>query len=459
MQNDHEQISGVIRGKGEEYDRISAYRTPLFPAQEPPGCPQAPEVKMISTPLLLRPDKSGVPLSRIAFQHAQAAQEYQECLLQEVIDLWPNILPVGDFYPSVTGLCSLGREIPVGIGGGEGVIDNLLITDDGHLVIVETKLWRNPEALRTVIAQTLQYGMAITQISLDQFEGCLRRGDPKGQLLGLDETVVQRAHKLLPGKADDFEDAFDRLRRDGDLLLLIVADGIRSSVERLVEWMNKFGGSAPYKLGLVELGIYELPNAGRIIIPKTLLRTREASRHVVTINLQGIGRETVSATVGSPNQPTEKRKIAAATPLTQEKLAQQIHAKNTPEVAQIAEELLLRLNKSSLKTRDLPSSVQYGVDVSGAFIPLVSLFVVNVWFQIPMRAVRALGEERFVACKQTINQIGNFYRPEDISDPTKTDALGPRYGVLDGKVDSFAEAVNQIAETIWSAVAETEGNQ
>ena len=89
---------------------------------------------MISMPLLLSAGMSGVPLSRVSLQHDATVQTYQEYLLQEVIDRWPNILPIPDFYPTVTGLCSLGREIPVGIGGAEGYIDNLLVTDDGQEV-------------------------------------------------------------------------------------------------------------------------------------------------------------------------------------------------------------------------------------------------------------------------------------------------------------------------------------
>jgi hypothetical protein len=166
----------------------------------------------IGTPLLLSEnEKQSGPLTRTSVT-ADCAQNYQECLLQETIDRWPNILPISDFYPSVASLCSLGREIPVDLGNTEGFIDNLLLTDDGHLVIVETKLWRNPEALRSVVAQTLQYCMAISQLTLDELEGRLRRGDPKGNRLGPDETVLQRACNLLPGKTDDFEDAFDRIR-------------------------------------------------------------------------------------------------------------------------------------------------------------------------------------------------------------------------------------------------------
>jgi hypothetical protein len=89
--------------------------------------------------------------------------DYQEWLLQKLIDEHPGILPICDFCPGVANLFSLGREIPVDIGGGQGFIDNLLVTDDGRLVLVETKLWRNPEALREVVAQTLQYGMAVSE--------------------------------------------------------------------------------------------------------------------------------------------------------------------------------------------------------------------------------------------------------------------------------------------------------
>ncbi len=138
---------------------------------------------MIGAPLLLSNDKSGSLLSRTSMRRDPAVETYEETLLQEIIDRWPDILPICDFLPSVSSVCSLGREIPAGLGESDGFIDNLLVTDDGHLVIVETKLWRNPDALRKVIAQTLQYGMAVTQMTLDEFENHVRRGDPKDGVL------------------------------------------------------------------------------------------------------------------------------------------------------------------------------------------------------------------------------------------------------------------------------------
>jgi hypothetical protein len=398
-------------------------------------------------------DKQPALLDRTSFRQTPD-QPYQECLLQEIIDRWPNILPICDFYPGITGVCSLGREIPVDIGNTEGFIDNLLLTDGGHLVIVETKLWRNPEALRDVVAQTLQYGMTISQLSLDELESRLRRGLLEGRL-GAEETIVQRARSVLPEKTDDFEDAFDRIRISGEILMLIVADGIRSSAERLVQWMNKTVASAPFKLGLVELCMYDLPDGGRIVVPKTLLRIREASRHVVSINLQGASREQVTVTVSAPNESPKARRIApSGIPLTEEALTEQIRTKNPPEILALVDKLRSQLNLAGLNKRGTPASIQYGVDVAGDFVPLLSLAKGVFWFQIPMRAVRALGDERFVACKQKINTIAEFYRSEDVSLPDKTNALSPRYAILQGKVEAFVDALTGVAEIVRSAVTE-----
>jgi len=123
----------------------------------------------------------------------------------------------------------------------------------------------------------------------------------------------------------------------------------------------------------------------------------------------------------------------------------------------VAEELRSALNHSGLSTRELPSTVQYGLHVNGAYVPLVSLSPTSVWVQIPMRAVRALGDESFVACKQELNKIANFYRPEDVSDPTKTNALGPRYNVLDGKTEAFITAISLVANTMRDAIIQAEG--
>ena len=95
---------------------------------------------------------------------------YQEDFLQQLVENTPVVLPVKDFLPATISLFSLGREIEIVVGGQMRYIDNLLVTNEGRLVLVETKLWRNPESAREVIAQTLEYGMALSAISILELE-------------------------------------------------------------------------------------------------------------------------------------------------------------------------------------------------------------------------------------------------------------------------------------------------
>lgn len=415
--------------------------------------------RILGTPILISGNEQKPefkPLSRVGLEH-NGSGNYHECLLQELIDEQPSVLPMGDFLPGVGSVLSLGREIPADVGGSECSVDNLLVTDDGRLVLVETKLWRNPEALRDVIAQTLQYGMAVSQFPPLEFEDRLRRG--KGRRLGQDETVTQYIRKIVGSHSvsdleDDFEDRFDGLRRAGEILLLVVGDGIRPSVERLIQWIDASFGYKPYKFGLVELRLYDSPEGGRIIVPKTLLRTREVSRHVVSINLQSAARDQVNVSVRGTDGSSEARPTPTDPPLiTEEGLTELIRAKNSPEMAELSEQLRARLRSSGLATKYFPTEIVYGVEIEGDFISLVHLQFRTLYFLIPMRAIRALGEQRSVECKRRINAVADFYRPSTVDDPNKNGNISqPKYNVLKYKIDDFVAAVTEIAQAIRSAM-------
>lgn len=207
---------------------------------------------------------------------------FDECLLQELIDAAPNVLPIREYLPSTTALFSIGREIPVDLGESLGRIDNLLVTNDGYLVIVETKLYRNPEGIREVIAQTLQYGMSIGQMSVVELEARIQLG--QSPALKNTENISQCVSRLASEQnksallAEDFDEALERHLRRGEVLLLIVSDGIHVGVERVTNWLNDQGNSSPFKFGLVELKFFTY-GPDRIVIPRTVLKTREVARH------------------------------------------------------------------------------------------------------------------------------------------------------------------------------------
>ena len=80
-----------------------------------------------------------IPLKQVDFNDKQIAETW----LQDALSKSPDLLPVADINSSFTPLISLGREIDS--------IDNLYISPNGRITIVETKLWRNPEATREYI--------------------------------------------------------------------------------------------------------------------------------------------------------------------------------------------------------------------------------------------------------------------------------------------------------------------
>jgi hypothetical protein len=73
-------------------------------------------------------------------------------------------------------------------------------------------------------------------------------------------------------------------------------------------------------------------------------------------------------------------------PLTDEAMTELIRAKNSHEIAEIAEQLRARLGSSELRTKYCPSEILYGVDVEGDFISLVHVCATFVYFYIPKRA-------------------------------------------------------------------------
>ena len=101
----------------------------------------------------------------------RTGSEINEKWLQELIDNAPNVLPVSQVYARAAGdLHSMGYEITTSNGGS---IDNVVISGSGHLIVVETKLWRNHQARREVVAQILEYAQDVKHWDYEKVEKTL----------------------------------------------------------------------------------------------------------------------------------------------------------------------------------------------------------------------------------------------------------------------------------------------
>ena len=93
-------------------------------------------------------------------------RSFSEVWIQQLINNYPSILPVSEIEASFNPLISIGREISTSVGP----LDNLFVSPDGYLTIVETKLWRNPEARREVVGQIIDYAKELSRWSFTDLD-------------------------------------------------------------------------------------------------------------------------------------------------------------------------------------------------------------------------------------------------------------------------------------------------
>jgi hypothetical protein len=84
-----------------------------------------------------------------------------EAWLRDTLFQNPEIIPIDDIDATFGPLVPLCKELHT----DAGPIDAAFINRHGRLTIVECKLWKNPQARREVVAQTLDYVSALANWS------------------------------------------------------------------------------------------------------------------------------------------------------------------------------------------------------------------------------------------------------------------------------------------------------
>jgi len=229
-----------------------------------------------TTPLFIQNDEV-YRLERISFHE----KVYSESWLQKLLFGHPSLIPVDEIEPIFEGLIPLGMEVPT----DAGPIDLIFMNPDGYLTLVETKLWRNPEARRQVVAQIVDYAKQVAEWSYDNLKNAIL----KAQVCGTDDTddpMLALANEYSE-EVDEkrFIDRVSRNIRLGRFLLLIIGDGIHEDVENLANYLQQTPHIG-FTLGLVELAAFHLnpqDENSLFIQPRVLARTREVTRAVVEI--------------------------------------------------------------------------------------------------------------------------------------------------------------------------------
>jgi len=240
-----------------------------------------------------------MPLRRIRLRE----REFAESFLQELLHARPELLPIEEVNSDFGPLVSLGREI--------AAIDNLFIDPSGKITIVETKLWRNPQAVREVLAQILDYANRVSAWSYGRLEENCRRANPPAPIgEGSLYSLVKGAFPEETPDETEFIDSVERSLRTGRFLLLIVGDGIREGLEDLLGALHT-QPNLLFTFGLVELQVFENPSSpgGRLIVPQVLAHSTEIVRAVVRIETIGQADVTVEiGNTGDADSPSKRRR-------------------------------------------------------------------------------------------------------------------------------------------------------
>jgi hypothetical protein len=197
-----------------------------------------------------------------------------EADIQALVQKHPECLPIAEIDPMFAGPVPICIELNTPVGP----IDNFMVTPSGLPVLIECKLWRNPEGRREVVAQILDYAKELSRWSSSDLQREVsrrlnRKGNPLLEMVRAVDSGVEEMQ---------FNDALTANLRRGRFLLLIVGNGIREGVEAIAEYLQRHAG-LHFSLGLVELPIYLMPNGDRLVVPRVLARTTLVTRNVVVV--------------------------------------------------------------------------------------------------------------------------------------------------------------------------------
>lgn len=214
-----------------------------------------------------------------------------ESSLQKVISSNPDfITSLPELQLTESEILLIFREYPT----TRGNIDILIITENAEIIIVETKLIRNPESTRTVVAQAIDYVKAFSNETIDSF---------------LEKISKKRVNKntLLERIKNDerFMALLAKNIKVGDFRVLILGDEIHPNVLGMIESIQ----SAPhlsFTIYLVELNAAMYDEENIIITPKIVGNTLEIERSVIKIEILSGGNHKIESETPSKESKGSK---------------------------------------------------------------------------------------------------------------------------------------------------------
>ena len=394
---------------------------------------------MKAHPFLINQDASGRKLQLVDIQ----GPDYDEKWLQDMLRQQPEILPIAEIEPIFYPIVPIGREVTTETGS----IDNLFISHRGYLVLVETKLWKNPEAKREVIVQAIDYGSSLSKWNYNQLNEVAKDYTKKYESMELDLVDwVKKRCGPVEGERDFFEETVAKNLRLGRFLTLIVGDKVRQSVVEMLNYVvNRYPHLAT-NVALVELHCYRWAEGKDIwpllVVPTIVAQTEIVERSIVEITLNKEGTYDIDVKQ-EKTRPTDKgRKRITLTEEAFWELLKEQSPNNYENIRQLIDGYRER-DGINIEVGEGGIIVRLAIQDSGQQITL--FFVTKsaelwVWPQTVDRQLDKAGFERLLGKNYSIEMRGILKMPE------KRVELGRSIQEVD--VNRFKSAVDTFIENI-----------
>ena len=193
---------------------------------------------------------------------------FDEKWLQERIFEDISLLNVIDPSFEKIAIVPLCREFSLHDSVRNVFLDILAVTATGQLVLVECKLWKNPQARREVVAQIFEYASLLKSLSYGDLVAKLKRSTEAG-----DQDPILHQFKMNGVEFDEARliDNISESLKTANFQLVIVGDGIRADLMNLTKSTNFSGVIGD--LSLLEIGIYQSNAGATILVPSVPAKT------------------------------------------------------------------------------------------------------------------------------------------------------------------------------------------
>jgi hypothetical protein len=326
----------------------------------------------------LNREAAGAALTPLPYTTTKDQGGFDENWLENLIAAHPEILPFDQIDPAFADAVSICTQLPV----GANALDNFLVTDRGGLVLVECKLWRNPESRRKVVGQILDYATDIAGWDYEQLENAVRHANPAP---GLSKGASLFERVAGAGGLDEkqFADAVYRNLKRGQFLLLVVGDGIREGVASISSFLQQHVG-LHFDLGLAEIAVFPLPTGGYIVQPRVLAVTERILRGVVVLTDDRVQVQP------PPEHATPQKSVRVAGTISEEIIFDSLDGKQ-PGLGTATQRFLERLKATGITTIPTAMTIKLMGEAAGELWPLGAIDSENahVWLeQVTKRASR-----------------------------------------------------------------------